>query len=552
VSGPLPVLADADPTNVPQTIQQAMECKFAHFWAEAIIDEWMSLLANNTWSLVQKQPWMKVIPCKWVFVIKTDEKGQPCRFKARLVAGGHRQTEGIDYEETFAPVSRASTLRIMLGVAASKGWKVHQLDVKTAFLHGEVGVDVYMKQPSGFVDGVDHVCHLQKCLYGLKQAPREWYRVLKNALQQLGFQPVAADSSFWVCETNGIVVYLSSVVDDMLVVSPSEDVTLSIVRRILDMFPGKHEGRAKYYNGMRITWLDSTQEVLLTQSAHVQKLADKFSAVADVTIPRTLPAKPGIRLCNSGSSMTVKSPLLNTDEFHYRALIGGLNYLSNGTRPDITFIVNQLSKYANAPTVEHWEIALDVLRYLNHTQTWGIKLGGAGCWTQVTFKHKHYDPVDPPAVAYADANHGTGLDNKKSVSGMLIQVMRGPVSWGSRTQTLTSMSTTESEYRALSECSKEALWIAKLLELFQIPSKPFLICGDSQGAIGAIKNYRYTKHTKHVEIHHDFMKDRYQRGDLDFVFVPGAENIADIFTKALPRPQFEKLRRMLSMACLQE
>jgi len=381
--GPLPVISQVDTSFIPKTIKQAMECKYAKFWAEAIIDEWLSVLGNNTWELVDKEPWMRIIPCKWVFVIKTNEHGIPCRFKARLVAGGHKQTEGIDYEETYAPVSRMSTLRIMLAVAASRGWVVHQLDIKTAFLHGELDIDVYMRQPSGFVDGVNKVCKLRKCLYGLKQAPKQWYETLKSALIGIGFEPVSADSSFWVKKGDPCIVYLTTVVDDMLVASRDEHFTIEMVNAILEVFPGKHEGRANYYNGLRITWLDKERAVLLTQTAHIQKLKEKFDGVADLEVKRTLPMKEGLRLCKSGTSDVLNSELLDTERYHYRALLGGLNYISNGSRPDITFTFNQLSRYCNAPTKAHWDVAIDCLRYLIHTQNWGIKLGGGGVLGQV-------------------------------------------------------------------------------------------------------------------------------------------------------------------------
>jgi hypothetical protein len=150
-------------------------------------------------------------------------------------------------------------------------------------------------------------------------------------------------------------------------------------------------------------------------------------------------------------------------------------------------------------------------------------------------------------VGYADANFGTSLDDKRSISGYVIKILGGPVAWASRTQPLTATSTTEAEYRALSECSREALWISKLLDAFDIPAKPFLIRGDSQGALAAIKNYAYTKHTKHIEIVHDFMKDRYQNGQLDFEYVKGDDNPADIFTKCLGYPKFARFRKMLGM-----
>jgi histone deacetylase 1/2 len=348
-----------------------------------------------------------------------------------------------------------------------------------------------------------------------------------------------------VKEGTECIVYLTSVVDDMLITCESESLTLDVVKRILTLLPGKHEGIAKLYNGFAITWLEDGG-VLLSQPKHIQGLHDAFKGKADMSKFRTLPMKEGVKLCKAGTSDNMKSAALDVEQFHYRSLVGGLNYISNGTRPDVTFTVNQLSKYSNAPTVAHWEAAIDCLRYLYSTITWGIKLGAGGQLSHFHWVYRTLAP-EPDAVAYADANHGTGIDDKKSISGIVVQVLGGPVSWASRVQAVTSTSTTESEFRALSEASKEVLWLAKIVRLFGISTKPFLIRGDSQGAIGSIKNASYTPHTKHIEIHHDFMKDRYQMGDLDFHHIAGVDNPSDIFTKALGRVKFERFRTMLGM-----
>jgi Reverse transcriptase (RNA-dependent DNA polymerase)/gag-polypeptide of LTR copia-type/GAG-pre-integrase domain len=549
--GPLPVLTQVDPKNPPNTLKQAMSSKYAKFWAMATVDEWMSIMANNTWELVDKEPWMKIIPCKWVFVVKVDEKGIPTRFKARLVAGGHRQVEGIDYDETYAPVSRMTTLRILLGVSASKGWVVHQLDIKTAFLHGKADLDIYMRQPSGFEDGMNAVCKLRKTLYGLKQAPRAWYFVLKGVLNDLGFEQMSADSSFWVHKTHNVVVFLTSIVDDMLIVSPDETYTLKLVHNILEKLPGTHSGRASYYNGLRITWLDDTKEVLLTQASHVEKLYEKFMSFMDTTKKRSLPGKETLRICKSGSNFNMVSHELDVIIYKYRELIGGISYITHCSRPDAIHVCNQLAKVSNLPMWEHWSIALELLSFLYNSRYYGVKFGGYDLSPQVTYAARpiHLPHTrDPPVVGYADANFGTGIDDKRSISGHVIKILGGPVSWASRSQSLTAASSTESEFRALSECSREALWVAKLLDAFDIPCKPFLIRGDSQGALSAIKNYQYTKYTKHVEIVHDFMKDRYQAGVLKYEYVQGDLNPADIFTKCLGKHKFELFRSMLGMA----
>ena len=215
------------------------------------------------------------------------------------------------------------------------------------------------------------------------------------------------------------------------------------------------------------------------------------------------------------------------------------------TRHDITFVVNQLSIYANDPRQAHWDVAIDCLKYVNHTKNWGIVLGTGNHLQKLMFsadhgKKGHTSVTDLDAVAYADANHGTGIDDKKSVSGMVQHVMGGPVSWNSKVQPTASTSTCESEIRALSDASRESLWIAKLLKLFGLKDRPFLVRGDNFGAIQSIKKYTTTKYTKQIDIHHEFMKDRYMNGDLDFEYIAGDNNPADIFTKALGWNKFEQ------------
>jgi transposase InsO family protein len=430
-------LADAKGVTPPKTITEAMKTPLAKQWAEATVEEWLSIQQNNTWHLVDRKPWMKVIPCKWVYTVKVNEYGIPNRFKARLVAGGHRQVEGIDYDETYAPVSRHATLRTMFAVAAKRGWKVLQLDITTAFLHGKVDTKIYMRQPPGFIDGVEKVVELDKTLYGLKQSPRIWYKTLSNTLKSLGFLPVSADSSFWVKKDATAVVYLTSVVDDMLVTSSDESLTKEIITAILAVYPGKPLGEARHYNGMKINWNRRENHVILSQPAHILKIVEKYGHQYDFTIPRKLPMKPGLKLCKTGTSDHPNSPLLDTSVHEYRGLVSSCAYVAGCVRPEIAYVVNQCSRHSNAPTEAHLEVILDCIRYLIHTKDWGICLGAGSTLGKVVWK------FIPEAVAYADANHGTGIDDKRSVSGMVLQVYGGPVSWSSKVQPITSSSTTE-------------------------------------------------------------------------------------------------------------
>jgi hypothetical protein len=557
LSGPIPVMGDPTQVDIPKTVKQAMASPFAKEWAEATVEEWLSLVGNNTWTLVEKKPFMKVIPCKWVYTVKTDGNGKLDRFKARLVAGGHRQVEGLDYNETYAPVTKHATVRTLLSVAANRSWDVQQLDIKTAFLHGTVDTDVFMMQPPGFVDGVQNVVRVDKSIYGLKQAPRIWYELLNKTLENLGFVPMSADSSFWVKEDGYNTVYLTSVVDDMLVTSDDPALTKSVLKQILKAFPGTSGGRAHYYNGLKITWLDDEHAVILSQPKHIRAMIDKFCLIADLVTERMVPVECGTRLCKMGVVGQDESPLLDTAIYKYRELIGGLSYVACGSRPDICFIVNQLARYANAPRVAHWKLAIHVLQYLKHTINWGISLGQGSSFGDILVHcEPERDPKvkgvkrktpEPDVIAYADANHGTSIDDKRSVSGVLLQVFGGPVIWSSKVQAVTALSTCESEFRAMSTAAREALWLTKIVNLFKVPHVPFCIRGDNKGAIATVTNYMHTKNTKHIEIHLDFMRDYYRKGVINFVHIDGKTNPADMFTKAVSKTQFESFRQVIGM-----
>ena len=561
---PILPFTKVDKYDIPKSINQAMKSKYAPQWLEALIEEWLSHVKNKTWILVKYVQGMSVIPCHFIFTIKTDAEGKPIRFKARLVAGGNYQTEGIDYEETFAPVIRHTTLRTFFAIAARYGWKIHQVDIKTAFLHGDLDKDIFMMQPPGFSDGDNnYVCHLQKSLYGLKQSPKMWYESMSKALSEIGFSKVSSDPSLWICTNNDInsIVHLTSIVDDLAIGGPSEEMTLKVIKAILDKFPGKHSGRIYHFAGMKLSWDDDNKCVYITQPAHIEEMLDKFGQFLPSILPESLPIKPDLRLCKGGSSLNLNSPPLNTEKFPYRSLIGSLNYLSTICRPDITFIVNQLSRYANAPTQEHWDLAIKVLQYLIGTKQWGIVLGRKNPDLQIKDDHRAVkgqdnsldvneivNGYDLQAQAFCDANHATGIDDKKSVSGQLMHVFTGPVFWNSSMQSLAAGSSTESEVRAAYEMTQNVLFLQKILTHFNLPTEPFPVKIDSQGARDVVTHYAHTKHSRHLEVKHDVMRDYYQLGKVDYILIQGKYNPADLFTKALPKPKFIMFRKMIGMA----
>jgi hypothetical protein len=360
-------------------------------------------------------------------------------------------------------------------------------------------------------------------------------------LHDLGFRPVSADLSFWYCPDKQHIVYITSVVDDMLSASGDTNLTLAFVKRILSTFPGTHKGIADHFVGMKLTWLPQERAVILNQPSHIDQLIQRFKPPGEQWYPRSLPVLGGLKMCVTGTKTNPNGVPLDTNKYPYRALIGGLNYLACCTRPDISYVVSQLSKYANAPTDVHWEVAIDCLKYLMGTKHLGIKLGHSKGYED-SMGEVH------PCVTYVDSSFAPGIDDTKSVTGYVMLVHGGPVMWASRTQQLVATSSTEAEYRAMAEASKDALWLAKILELFEVKNDPLLVLGDNKGAMDCVHGLQYTKHTKHIEVQLDFMRERYARGEINYVLIPGKDNTSDVLTKALHGNMFAQFRQAMGMA----
>ena len=234
-------------------------------WKNAINDEYDSLMRNQTWHLVSPKQGRNIIYCKWVYKIKRKSDGTIDRYKARLVAKGFKQRYGIDYEDTFSPIVKAASIRLVLSIAVSRGWSLHQLDVQKAFLHGVLEEEVYMRQPPGFENGSKphHVCKLDKALYGLKQAPIAWYSRLSAQLQQLGFKPSRGDTSLFFFKKGKVMIFMLIYVDDIIVASSSQEATSALLSNLKNEFALKDLGELHYFLGIEVKKLHDG--IMLTQ-----------------------------------------------------------------------------------------------------------------------------------------------------------------------------------------------------------------------------------------------------------------------------------------------
>ena len=506
---PTPFVVEAE--DVPKTVEQAQASPQSEFWKAAMDEEMASLHANGTWELVDAPRGVRPVGTRWVFALKRDGHGNVVRFKARLVAKGFMQREGVDYNETFAPVSKYTSVRVLLALAAAHGWDVQQLDVKTAFLQGDLQEEVYVQQPAGFEDGTSRVCLLRKALYGLKQAPRAWHEKLHAELSKLGYQVSTADPGLYVCdkEEAGRRVCLLVYVDDMLLVSPSADAVAEAKAALLGVFDARDMGAVCDFVGMRVERDLVAGTITISNERLINDLLSKFGM--EVANSRQVPMAPDLVLRRSEGAE------LDQGRYQYSSLVGGLLYLATTVRPDISYAVGVLSKFMSCPTVSHWRAAKAVLRYLAGTSRVGITYGAS------------------PAVlhGFCDADYARDVDTRKSTTGFVFTMAGGAVSWSSKRQPTVAASTTEAEYMAASAAVKEALWLRKLLADLGVPVATVPISCDSNGALALLHNPVISERSKHIDVHHHFVRERVALGQVGFKYVSTAANAADMLTKPL-------------------
>jgi Reverse transcriptase (RNA-dependent DNA polymerase) len=340
--------------------------KSAH-WRTAIAEELTALAHNSTWDLVSPPANAHIIGAKWVFKVKLKADGSVHRYKARLVAKGYNQQEGLDYIETFSPVVKPVTIRVVLTLALSNQWPIHQLDVNNAFLHGDLEETVYMEQPSGFVDALNphYVCKLNKALYGLKQAPRAWFCKLKNFLLSHNFKSTESDHSLFVYKSSQQVIYLLVYVDDILITGNDSTAIEHLMHTLNTQFSIKNLGSLNYFLGIEV-FTDSSG-LHLSQSRYLLSILERAS-LATVK-PCTTPMQSGVSVSKFSGS-----PLDNPQL--YRSIIGALQYATI-TRPDLTFAVNKASQFMANPTDTHWQLVKRILRYVKGTLSHGLHFTSA-------------------------------------------------------------------------------------------------------------------------------------------------------------------------------
>ena len=481
-------------------------------------EEKQSLDDNCTWKIVNNPEHRKVLGGKWVFKHKRAVNGEIIRYKARWVVRGFEQKEGIDYNETFASVVKPMSYKAIFAVAAALGLYVEQMDVKTAFLYGDINEEIYVEQPNGLDQIPGKVCLLKKALYGLKQSPHIWYNTLAEFLKGLGFHQLSSDLGVFTWENYYMAIY----VDDLLLVGPKKPEIEKVKQSLNKRFKMTDLGPCSYYLGMSVRRDLVNWALFLGQRAYLDKVIRDFG-MAECK-PVSLPMDPNIKL----QAMPADYEPPPADLHWYASCIGSLMYAMLGTRPDIAFAVSTLSRYMAKPGPEHITAAKQVLRYLKGS----INL-------ELTFRGDLRS-----LIGYTDADWAGDIDTRRSTSGYLFNIGSGSISWSSKRQPTVSLSSCEAEYQGQTQATKEAMWLRRLLNELVDQGEPnvTIIYGDNQGALALAKNPTQHGRTKHIDIQHHFVREKQAAGEVDLRYVPTAEQLADGLTKALPGEAFRRFR----------
>ncbi|KAG2960768.1 Retrovirus-related Pol polyprotein from transposon TNT 1-94 [Phytophthora cactorum] len=513
----------------PSTFQEAVNGPDQVHWRKAIRAELKSMRLRGVFRAAKLPNGQRAIGTKWVFKIKRKADGSIEKYKARLVAKGFKQKYGIDYTETFSPVVKYVTLRMVIAIAKYFGWPLDQLDVVTAFLYGIMKEQVFCIVPEGVeLDGNFDCLELVKAIYGLKQASRVWNETFDEFVCSIGFQVSAFDPCLYIKVVDGHCVLVLVYVDDVLITGSSPELISRTKNDLKTRFEMTDSGKCVFVLGIEL--VDGPDgSVTMCQRRYVDNILKRFAM--DECKAVVSPVDMSTRLVPSDAATKVNTP--------FREAVGTLMHLMTATRPDIAYAVGYVSRFMENPQEEHWVTVKRIFRYLQGTKTHGI------CF-------KPGNKID--FRGYSDADWAGDLADRKSTSGYTFMLMSAPVSWGSKKQSSVSLSTSEAEYIALSLAIQEGKWIHRLLcEILAATNETgpeLMIREDNQSCIKMTKNPVNHGRAKHIDIKYHHIRDEVKRGEVKLEYCETSLMLADIMTKALPGPRHTDLTAALGIhAC---
>jgi Reverse transcriptase (RNA-dependent DNA polymerase)/GAG-pre-integrase domain/gag-polypeptide of LTR copia-type len=516
---------------IPHSYKEAMTTDPAR-WMTAMETEMATLKAKRTWDLVLPPPDANIMDSMWVYDIKWDGQGNRIKDKARLVGKGYTQRFGVDYNETWAAVARLESVRMTSAIAAKLDLKLWRLDFVGAYLNSTTKEDIYMRQAEGFVElgFEDHVAKLLHTIYGTMQGGHDWYETLCTTYDDLDYVTSRADPCVRIKEEDGNYTITNTYTDDTYGASNSEEEERRRKEEIGKVWEIKDVGETEYFLGMRVQQDLGAGTIRLTQRPYWEHVVHRFSL--EHIPPRNTPLPVGIALDNNMSPKT-DSERKQMAGKPYRAILGSVMWGQLATRPDLSFAVSLLARFQINPGIDHWNGLMHVIGYIKNTLDYGLT---------------YYRDSDLSPIAYVDADYGGCRDTRRSTSGYVFIMAGGAVTWSSKRQTTVALSTVEAEYVAMSRCAQQMTWMQSWMSEANIKYElPGIIRGDNRGAIALTKNTRDHGKVKHIDIRHHYIRELLQSGTIAMEQVSSADNLADIFTKPLPRDHHHRLLNALNI-----
>lgn len=425
-------------SNDPTCYEKAVRSKN---WRDAMDSEIGAIVKNETWKLVRAPKEAKVIGVKWLYRTKLNENGELDKCKARLVAKGYAQEKGVDYNEVFATVARWDTIRMVIALTARNGWKLFQLDVKSAFLHGKLSEDVYIAQPQGYVvkEEEDKVYKLKKALYGLKQAPRAWFSRIEGYFIKEGFERSSYEHTLFIKkEEKDKILIVCLYVDDLIFTGNDSNMMHGFKVSMKREFEMTDLGEMKYFLGVEVR--QSAKGIHISQKKYAGEILERFGLEKCNGVKN--PMVPGSnRLSRQEKGKKVNATL-------FKQMVGSLMYMTV-TRPDLMYCVCFISRFMSNPMESHMLAAKRILRYIKATAELGV-----------FYKRDCQDEL----LAYTDSDYAGDLNDRKSTSGYVFMLSGGAVAWMSKKQPVVTLSTTEAEYVAAASCACQCVWMQKILK----------------------------------------------------------------------------------------
>lgn len=503
--------------EIPKNYRDCLKVNERTSWLKAMEDEIQMMKSRDVWELVPPQKDKKIIGSRWVYTVKHDENNQIARYKARLVARGFSQFKGESYEEVFSPVVNFSVIRLIFAtLLCIFKWSHCQIDIKSAYLYAKLNEVVFMSQPQGFVDKSkpDYVCKLKKAIYGLHQSSRQWFFELDNVLVSLNFKRLQWCNCVYVY--NNVVVLLIYV-DDIVLFGKTEKDIKSVLKLLEGKFDFKVLGKTKKLLGVEFTEEDG--KLYIHQNTYINKVCNLYKRF---NFPlSTLPISKGTVFSKLDCPST-DSEYKDMQKLPYRNILGCISYVANRTRPDLSYAVNILSQFQENPGLKHWNALLKLLGYLQYTNDYKLNLSNIS---------------NLNINCYCDSDYASNRDDRVSIGGLILLVDSVPVIWRTFKQKCVSLSSMESEFIAITEASKEVMWIKRILEeLNELGIENFkvnesLILSDNQAAI----NYSYSpvenNRTKHIDVRFHFVRNLIYKSFFKIKYVNTKKNFSDIFTK---------------------